>query len=756
MLQGPEEPGLRVRQLTIYSCVALGGLAALSWEVVWQLKSSLAIGLSAVGTAITLAVTMGGMSLGSILMAGLLKRHPTKTPLRVYGILELTIGLSGLLLNIGFAAIDTVDVFVFRNVPGCSPMVHFLGIALLLGPPTLAMGATIPVLGLIARQQRMSIALLYGTNVAGASIGVVLMAFALLPELGVWLSSQLLTVVNIGVCLVIWLLGRPDSEIEPPEDPSRESPATDIEGLSHQLSCWIVGLTGFVTFGLEVAWFRALRSALKSTSFSFAIMLASVLIPLSLSASSVPYLQRRRVPLGFLLTAATVAILLATPLIERLDLFTTVDGTYWQALPIWLGVSLALLGVPMLFLGTALPWLLERQRSAQAWGKLYSLNTLGAIAGSLAGAWLLLPNLGLAKTSWAIGLLLGVISVASFKGRSRLFSLLACALALVVAMGFESGIGHQRVVGAISKDSYKILDYEEAPDSTVSVVELQTGERFLVIDGFIAAGQQWTYAYMHWMGRLPMLLHPDPQHALVICFGTGQTANAVRLEEPQKLDLVDLNRAVFGKADFFPANGGVLRDPRTRAIVMDGRAWLRRTRQSYDVITLEPMPPNFVGINALYSKEFYELMTKRLNPGGVVAQWLPLHLVHPIHAASIAATFQSVFPDSVLWVDPLSFTGVLLGRFGERSEGFGTRWPGLARRRADSDVQRRKITDSIHLDREGLMRYGKLGRIITDDNQLLSYDRHQWSMTRTGATPEFNRELIDRVKQGEIDLHFGR
>ena len=156
------------------------------------------------------------------------------------------------------------------------------------------------------------------------------------------------------------------------------------------------------------------------------------------------------------------------------------------------------------------------------------------------------------------------------------------------------------------------------------------------------------------MGSLPMLLHPDPERALVICFGTGQTANALRQENPEELDIVDLNRAVFDMAPFFDINEDVLNDPRVSAIVMDGRAWLRRTDRLYDVITLEPMPPNFAGVNSLYSREFYEIMADRLRPNGVVAQWLPFHLVTVHHATSVVATFRAVFPDAVLWIDPVT------------------------------------------------------------------------------------------------------
>jgi hypothetical protein len=156
---------------------------------------------------------------------------------------------------------------------------------------------------------------------------------------------------------------------------------------------------------------------------------------------------------------------------------------------------------------------------------------------------------------------------------------------------------------------------------------------------------------------------------------------------------------------------------------MDGRAWLRRTERRYDVVTLEPMPPNFFGVNALYSLEFYETVNERLRPGGTVAQWLPVHLVSPFHSASIAKTFQAVFPDAALWIDPISGTGILLGRKGGGPEPLARSWPGLERSRRGRSLHDFEIRQAAFLDADELARYAAPGVVITDDNQLLSFGR---------------------------------
>jgi hypothetical protein len=271
------------------------------------------------------------------------------------------------------------------------------------------------------------------------------------------------------------------------------------------------------------------------------------------------------------------------------------------------------------------------------------------------------------------------------------------------------------------------------------------------VDGFLTASQTGAgdapnVNYMAWMGHLPMLLHPAPRNALVICFGTGQTANAVRQENPESLDIVDINPRVFKLAHNFTANHGVLSDPRVKPIVMDGRAYMRRTRKIYDIITLEPMPPTFAGVNALYSREFYQLARERLGPEGVIAQWVPFHLVSGQDGASIARTFQSVFPNAILWIDPASTTGILVGTKDDR-DALATNWPGFKRPGITRNLTEQAIKRAVLMDRNELRRYGAYGEVISDDNQKLAYGEALASATVADHLQEENFDLLRRAKQ---------
>ena len=721
------------RLLVLHLMLAAGGAAALSWESVWQLQASLAFGVSAAGTALTLAATMGGMTVGALLAGAWLRRRGGATrPLRLYGALELSIGIAGALVLPGFRLLEVLDARVYAVLPAWAPAIHGLGMALLIAPASMAMGATVPVFQLVARAHGTAISALYASNTAGAALGVLALSFIALPRLGVTLACALLAAVNGAVFALSRSLRASGGAAAPEQVPVDAAPT-----LSPRLAGLVVAFTGFATFGLEVVWFRAMRAAFWSTSGTFAILLAAVLVPLAVGARLVPWLRRLGLTPGALLGCAGAAILLATPLIERLDLAIGVSEVYTVTVATWFAISLLTVAPAVACLGTALPWCLDDTPDPGTTGRLYASNALGSVAGALVAAWGLLPVLGSSRSAWALGV--GVVVLAACIAPRRRILIAAVGLAcLGVAAGFTSSPGRDRVQFHRGFASHSILAHDEGPDFTASVLEGPAGERLLFIDGFVATSDHRIGShYMEWMGRLPALLHHAPRRGLVICFGTGQTANGLRSEGIAELDVVELSPAVFELARLFPANDGVLDDPRVEAIAMDGRAWLRRTDRLYDVITLEPMPPNFAGVNSLYSREFYEIMAERLAPGGVVAQWLPIHMLTPHHARSITHTFLESFPDAILWFDPVGGTGILLGRRPGAPVPLGRNWPGLPR--AERDLGPMEIRRSVWLRQGALAAYAGLGQLVTDDNQLL-----QWSQLRPRESDDATRELNDR------------
>lgn len=708
--------------------VLLSGIAALSWEVIWQIRTALALGVSARGTALTIAVTMGGMSLGSYLMGRWLDKSRKTAPLKIYGFLEGLIGLAGISLIPAFALVESLDNHLYVAIPAAAPLLHIVGLAAIIGLPTLCMGATIPVFVLVARQHKIPLATLYGLNTLGAALGTILVAFLFIPTLGLKHAGWFIACINLLVALVCWITKPEQKLVWQATGPSPTDSSSAALPLGHPLL--LVATSGFATFLLEVSWFRSLTAAFYSTTEAFALMLSALLLSLGIGASLAPMLRSKSIGLPTYMGCSGLLVLLVTPLIERFDqVIQLFDDPALLILSRFM-MTFFVIGVPMALLGLVLPWIAEEQRHPRQVSLIYATNTLASIAGAILAAWVLLPFIGFAKTSWLAGgsILLAAI-IAAPRPKLRLIGCGALAAGLVIAFLGESGVGRIRMLGWLNYGAgwpTNLLGFYEGPEATIAAVEFSNGGRALVIDGFFAASQlkgevrNGLDSYMAWMGHVPMLLHPDPREALVICFGTGQTSNAVRKENPVNLDIVDINPRIFKLAHHFDKNEGVLQDQRVHQIIMDGRAYLRRTTKHYDIITLEPMPPSFAGVNALYSKEFYELVSSKLASQGIVAQWVPFHAVAPKYGAAIIRTFTAAFPNAILWLDPSSKTGILLGT-ADVNYPLGRQWPGLERNVIARQYTPDQIRGALRLDRDALKAFDSVGQIITDDNQLLAY-----------------------------------
>jgi spermidine synthase len=351
----------------------------------------------------------------------------------------------------------------------------------------------------------------------------------------------------------------------------------------------------------------------------------------------------------------------------------------------------------------------------------------------LFGGFVLLPTIGASAASTLTGLVAAALGLTWARGkRMWAFVSVVAAVGCGIAALRHGGGARERVQGLSSSDFSDVAFLDEGPESTVWVARDRGSDaRVLVIDGFRAAGEGPGTEYMSWMGHVPALATRPPHDALVICFGTGQTAHAVRMHRPKNLTIVDVNPAVFEAAPLFALNHAVLDDPSVRAVVMDGRAFLRRQPKArFDVITLEPMPPNHAGVNNLYSREFYALILAHLQPGGSVAQWLPLHLIAPEHMRAIIGTFVQAFPYARLWIDPEG-TGILVAAL----QPWSLRTTDLPLPLAASAIAGRFL-----LDPEALRALSAGYPLVTDDNQLLSYGLQRLSRS-SGRGVEWSSEL---------------
>jgi hypothetical protein len=382
-------------------------------------------------------------------------------------------------------------------------------------------------------------------------------------------------------------------------------------------------------------------------------------------------------------------------------------------------------------------------------GVLYLANTLGAIAGSLATGFLLLPWLGL---RWSAVLLAAIaISAAAaavFADWARIrargeVGVLGVALSLpfglvwlVATTDAELLLRSFRardVVGHLLQPPWLVATSEGVLESIV-VVDVPDQGRTLYTNGHSMSGTHpLAQRYMRAFAHVPLLQLDGPSDALVICFGVGTTAHAASLHDSlRSLEIVDLSRHVLEHAHHFAdSNRGVLDDPRVRVFVNDGRQHLRmRAPGSYDLVTLEPPPIGFAGVASLYSREFYTLARSRLRAGGFVSQWLPVRELPAPVIKSMVRAFLDALPATVL-LNGAGGDFVLLGRNAESVEldpiALAARLEARAAVRADLERVELgsllEIAGAFAADAAQLERVTRESLPVTDDAPLTEYAR---------------------------------
>ncbi|MEZ0601998.1 fused MFS/spermidine synthase [Paraburkholderia sp. IW21] len=672
------------------------GAASLIYQVLWIKQLALVVGVEVQAVTTGVSAFFAGLAVGGWLFGRLADR--LARPLRLYALLEAGV----LLLAVGGTWMLPRAAAPFALLQDhVGPFAWALPFALV-GLPAVLMGGTLPVLmralrPAAARVGRLG-ARLYAANTAGAIAGTLAASFVLIPWLGVQGSAWAAAALNAVAALSAALLGRVNPPLVPgtesaalahvPTDSAREAAALPAaNNTAHatpaskaRLALVLYAIAGGVALGYEVVWSQVIVQFISTRSFAFAVVLATYLLGLSLgSALASRYVDRVRDPWG------AFAVLIASAGLVALLEIAVLGGwlPHWQSLAreAVLGVTGSLLTamcasfavaamcvvlVPTLLLGAAFPFALrlnvDNRHTGRDVGTVVALNTAGGIAGTLLAGFVLVPKLGLVHALAALAVLAGVLSlIAVLRGSdvrpvARWSVPVLAALTLVTVVLTPS----DRLATLLAEARGGTLNfYEESAGGTVAVVEQNAGQRHfrrLYIQGVSNSGDTMTsLRYMRLQALLPLIIHREaPRTALVIGLGTGITGGAL-LTWPglDKRVVAELLPAVVRAAPQFKGNYNMSTDPRMDIRQRDGRRELLHNAERYDLITLEPPPPSAAGVVNLYSTDFYRLAASRLQPGGIVAQWLPLPTQNEEDTRSLIQSFIQVFPHATLWTTEL-------------------------------------------------------------------------------------------------------
>jgi spermidine synthase len=671
------------------------GCAALIYEIVWFQLLQLVIGSSAVSLGLLLTAYMGGLCLGSAALPRLVSKH--HHPMRVYALLELGVAAFGIVALFGVPLV--ARIYVAGSSTGLAGLV-LRGVvsAVCLLPPTFLMGASLPAIARWVETTPRGVSwlgLLYSANVAGAVAGCVLAGFYLLRVHDMAFATYVAAAINIGVALLALALAR-GAPRWMSED--RDEPGTVTRAPGAIFIYAAIAFSGLTALGAEVVWTRLLSLLLGATVYTFSIILAVFLTGLWTGSGAGSFLARRvrdpRLALAGCQILLALAIAWTAYTLANVLPWWPVDP--WLAINPWVNFDLdltrcvrAILPATLLW-GASFPLALasaaaNREDPARLTGEVYAANTAGSIVGALAFSLVLIPALGTQGSQqvliWlaAAGAVVAIASMAiarplAFAGAVAGGAALAWVLSATVGSIPWQAMAYGRRVAPILRGLDRAADAETTPvfvgeGINSSVVITQRGDqRFFYVSGKSEASSALLdMRLQRMMGHLPALTNPAPHSVLVVGFGAGVTAGSfVPYPEVRSIVICELEPLIPPASDEFfgKENYHVLRDARTRVVYDDARHYILTTPDKFDVITTDPIHPWVKGTSTLYSREYYELVRRHLNPGGVAAQWLPIYESDEDTVKTELATFFSVFPNATVWSNYLNGDGydlVLLG-----------------------------------------------------------------------------------------------
>lgn len=684
---------------------AVSGAAALIYEVVWTRLLTLQMGHGIAAASTVLAAFMGGLALGSAIAGRIGGRLDPVRALRVYSALELVIAALALILPIGLVALRPLLASAYAEGNGGSTfaILRLSSSIVLLAIPATAMGATFPIASrwMVRHASRAArdAGGLYAANTLGAATGAVLAGFVLIPQLGLRGSTWVGVALNLAAAAGAFAIARSgsaqgaDEAAEAPLDKAQGKKASALQAPkkkadkseTHEPRPWLaaiaLGVSGFASLTLQVVTTRLLVLILGPTTFAFSLVVAIFIIGLAGGAAIGAQLAARsRQPAVGLAMSLLVSVGLALAAAATVDSALLMMASFVARPEIQFGdvivreaLLVAGLLLPMtLAFGAAFPLAVAVASGRDATltedlGRIYAVNTIGAILGALSSGFVLVPLLGLHATIRLVAVFVALAAAAIVftegRGRARGIALIAGLLVLGAATwlppwnqlllssgGYKYAPAMRGPGLETALTAGELLSYREGATGTVTVRRL-AGTVSLAIDGKVDASNAGDMLTQRLLAHVPLLLHPNPRRAAIIGLGSGVTLGSALTHPLTEAVVLEISQEVVDASRFFEnENHRALADPRTRLVVGDGRTHLLLSKQQYDVIVSEPSNPWMAGIASLFTREFFEAARARLAPGGVLCQWAHTYDISSDDLRSIVSTFLSVFPDGSLWL----------------------------------------------------------------------------------------------------------
>jgi spermidine synthase len=728
-------------------CFALSGFAALLYETAWTREFAFVFGTSHLSVATVLAAYMGGLALGAALAARWAAR--ITRPVLTYGLLELGIAVGALMVPFAIAASINLSVTLFGGAAappdagGGALTVFQLACAfIILVLPTTMMGATLPLLARFAVRSAdelgTRVGTLYATNTLGAVCGTLVAGFLLLPTVG--LRATVWT--GVGVNTAIFLLAAWLARRAPAAAPTLYSGAAAERRTRADWVLPLMLVSGACAFTYEVLWTRLLTHILGGSVYAFATMLASFLAGIALGAAAAAPLARSRqsavISMAIAQTGIALMSLLAFILCDDLpSLASGLVAGGSAGLLNNVAVAAIILLPGALCMGATFPLAVrllagDGTEASRPSGRVYAWNTVGAIVGAIAAAFLLIRGLGFAgtvTTAAAANLLLGGVAFLLVAPArlvpAALLAVIATAVIIVPISEPEKLLRFNPLSGELHAGR---LDYLGIGRSA-TVLTLAENERSRILTNGLPEGIVRPFDDRHrdlpsrWLTAIPTLARPNANNLLVVGMGAGRAIEGIP-GQISKIDVVELEQKVIAANQRLAAQRWVdpLKDSRLKLYINDARGALILTGRRYDIIASQPSHPWTAGASHLYTREFYDLARQRLVADGVFVQWIGLNFVDPSLLRSVIATLRASFPYVQMYTVPRG-TALLFLASGAPLDLERTAAQSLSA--SPQDYARvglfapEDAVAALELDADGATRFAADSPVSTDDRNLL-------------------------------------
>lgn len=673
------------QKLFLATIAFMAGSCFLVFEVSWFRILSLTGGATVAASTLVISAFMAGLGIGAVAFSRL--KNMQTNPLKVLSILLFALSIYGFLSYTLFFSIGSITA-------KWSTIINYSTSFILLFIPASLMGALIPSLTHAAvineKEIKQGIGYIFGWETAGSAFGSLLCSFVLIRFLGQHNTILLASFVLLAISAVLFFIKQQTEKQVNPSSALPDEGSKQKEGDHVRIALIALFISGFVISGMQVVWFRFFKTYIVNTGYTFSLISTMVIVGLFLGSRYYTrrYSRQSLEPKVLISLFAGMLLSLLAGLVLLLNIHKwlfipsgSLNAIHWVRIYLFPIISSLLVIIPPTFLsGIIFPfsgslYSNNVQRLNSDMGRVVFLNSLGSALGPVIVAFVLVALFGGAYTILILAALLAVALL--FMSRKIIMAKWvrpAIWSTMVVLFFIFVAQPQLRILPpSFLMQTKEIMHYKEYTEGVLVIGSEQDGNR-KVISSFInnsaVIGSNYdAIKVVKMVGHLPFIAGLQCENVLVVGFGMGITTSAIAsYNEVKRIDCVELVPGLTKTAHFYDGlNNNVQRDPRLNVMRGDGRHFLFKTNNKYDLISSDPTHP-LLGSGNLYTKEYFELCKNHLTENGMVSQYLPLHKLRLSDFLGIVKTFHSVFPNATLWLG--HYHGVLLGKNGEQTLDF--------------------------------------------------------------------------------------